>query len=73
MDVSEIVASPKISLDMRSGSQTLPPWSVPHGSQTSILGGEFSLLGTIARTSGSELRSRERGGPIPDCVIWSQR
>lgn len=72
MDVSEIVASQKISLDMHSGSQILPPWSIPRGSQTFILGGESSLLGTIVRTSGSELRSRERGGPIPDCVIWSQ-
>lgn len=72
MDDSKIVAPPKISLDMGGGSQTLPPWSVPHGSQTTILGGESSLLGTIMRIPGSELRSRERGGPIPDCVIRSQ-
>lgn len=72
MDDSKIVASPKISLDMDGGSQTLPPWSFLHGSQTSILGGESSVLGIIVRTPGSELRNWERGGPVPHCLIRSQ-
>ena len=72
MDDSKTVASPKISLDIGGVSQTLPSWSFLHGSQTSILGGESSLLGTIMRTPGSKLRSRERGGPEPGCVIRSQ-